>query len=152
MCIFTFIQTFQGNAPSIGGQYHKYKAAPHNGARRFGQCFDTSESMENAGILDVFPIFHTARLGQKIRRSPLSPPSGVAIRKIRADLSTIAPFHGIIRKIDCERGLTSCLSSRKRQPVVLVCWPMCERIEEYHIFIALRSLDFSGLSCVFGIY
>ena len=55
-----------------------FRAAPHNGARRFGQCFDTSESMENAGILDVFPIFHTARLGQKIRRSPLSPPSGVA--------------------------------------------------------------------------
>ena len=56
-----------------------FKAAPHNGARRFGQCFDTSESMENAGILDVFPIFHTARLGKKIRRSPLSPPSGVAL-------------------------------------------------------------------------
>ena len=36
--------------------------------------FDPSESMENAGILDVFLIFHTARLGQKIRRSPLSPP------------------------------------------------------------------------------
>ena len=34
---------------------------------------------KNAGILDVFPIFHTARLGQKIRRSPLSPPSGVAL-------------------------------------------------------------------------
>ncbi|MDD5863376.1 MAG: hypothetical protein PUD80_01895, partial [Firmicutes bacterium] len=32
--------------------------------------FDTSESMENAGILDVYPIFHTARLGQKIRQSP----------------------------------------------------------------------------------
>ena len=29
--------------------------------------FDPSESMENAGILDVFPIFHTVRLGQKIR-------------------------------------------------------------------------------------
>ena len=29
--------------------------------------FDPSESMENAGILCVFPIFHTARLGQKIR-------------------------------------------------------------------------------------
>src|SRR5574344_3099467 len=43
--------------------------------------FDTSESMENAGILDVFPIFHTARLGQKIRRSPLSPLCGVALNK-----------------------------------------------------------------------
>ena len=50
------------------------KATPHNGARRFGQCFDTSESMKNAGILDVFPIFHTARLGQKIRRSLQLPP------------------------------------------------------------------------------
>ena len=31
--------------------------------------FGTSESVENAGILDVFPIFHTARLGQKIHCS-----------------------------------------------------------------------------------
>ena len=44
------------------------------GARRFGQCFDPSDIMENAGILDVFPIFHTARLGHKIRRSPQLPP------------------------------------------------------------------------------
>ena len=42
--------------------------------------FGTSESMKNAGILDVFPIFHTARLGQKIRRSPLSPLCGVALK------------------------------------------------------------------------
>ena len=41
--------------------------------------FDTSESMKNAGILCVFPIFHTARLGQKIRRSPQFPPGGVAL-------------------------------------------------------------------------
>ena len=27
--------------------------------------FDTSESMKNVGILDVFPIFHTARLGKR---------------------------------------------------------------------------------------
>ena len=45
--------------------------------------FDPSESMENAGILDVFPIFHTARLGQKIRRSPQYPLCGVAIEKMR---------------------------------------------------------------------
>ena len=41
--------------------------------------FDPSESMKNAGILDVFPIFHTARLGQKIRRSPQCPLCGVAL-------------------------------------------------------------------------
>ena len=41
--------------------------------------FDPSESMENAGILDVFPIFHTARLGQKIHRSPQLPLCGVAL-------------------------------------------------------------------------
>ena len=41
--------------------------------------FDTSESMKNAGILDVFSIFHTARLGQKIRRSLQLPSSGVAL-------------------------------------------------------------------------
>ena len=38
------------------------------------------ESVEKAGILDVFPFFHTAQLGQKIRRKPQSPPSGVALR------------------------------------------------------------------------
>ena len=42
--------------------------------------FDTSESMKNWGILDVFPVFHTARLGQKIRRSPQFPLCGVALR------------------------------------------------------------------------
>ena len=41
--------------------------------------FGTSESMKNAEILDVFPIFHTARLGQKIRRSPQSSLCGVAL-------------------------------------------------------------------------
>ena len=41
--------------------------------------FDASESMKNAGILDVFPIFHTARLGQKIRRSLQLPLCGVAL-------------------------------------------------------------------------
>ena len=46
--------------------------------------FGTSESMKHAGILDVFPIFHTAQLGQKIRRSPQSPLGGVAL-----DLSRI---------------------------------------------------------------
>ena len=56
-----------------------FRAAPHNGARRFGQCFDPGESMENVGMLDVFPIFHTARLGQKIRRSPQLPLCGVAL-------------------------------------------------------------------------
>ena len=41
--------------------------------------FGASESMKNAGILDVFPIFHTAQLGQKIRRSPQLPLCGVAL-------------------------------------------------------------------------
>ena len=44
--------------------------------------FDPSESMENVGILDVFPIFHTARLGQKIRRSPQLPPKRCCPREI----------------------------------------------------------------------
>ena len=44
--------------------------------------FDPSESMENVGILDVFPIFHTARLGQKIRRSPQLPLCGVALYSV----------------------------------------------------------------------
>ena len=69
------------------------KAAPHNGARRFGQCFDTSESMENAGILDVFPIFHTARLGQKIRRNPQSPLRVAAFTIVLTkNLSTESPY------------------------------------------------------------
>ena len=43
--------------------------------------FVTIESMKNAGILDVFPIFRTARLGQKIRRSPQSPPKRCCLRE-----------------------------------------------------------------------
>ena len=54
--------------------------------------FDPSESMKNAGILDVFPVFHTARLGQKIHRSPQSPLCGVALRKRKK----FAHFFGII--------------------------------------------------------
>ena len=42
--------------------------------------FDTSENMKNAGILDVFPIFHTARLGQKIRRSLQLPPKRCCLK------------------------------------------------------------------------
>ena len=40
------------------------------------------ESVEKAGILDIFPFFHTAQLEQKIRRKPQSPPSGVALGKL----------------------------------------------------------------------
>ena len=32
--------------------------------------------------LDVFPIFHTARVGQKIRRSPQFPLCGVALEMV----------------------------------------------------------------------
>ena len=49
--------------------------------------FEPSESMENVGILDVFPIFHTARLGQKIRGSPQPPLCGAALRKRTVDFS-----------------------------------------------------------------
>ena len=41
--------------------------------------FAPRESVEKAGILDVFPFFHTAQLGQKIRRKPQSPLCGVAL-------------------------------------------------------------------------
>ena len=45
--------------------------------------FGSSESMKNAGILNVFPIFHTARLGQKIRRSPQRPLCGDALNSFQ---------------------------------------------------------------------
>ena len=53
---------------------NRIRATPHNGARRFDQYFDQSKSVENGGILDVFPIFHTARLGQMVCWSPQLPP------------------------------------------------------------------------------
>ena len=57
--------------------------------------FVSSESMKNAGILCVFPIFHTARLGQKIRRSPRLPLCGAALdlynRFFPFNLGMIAP-------------------------------------------------------------
>ena len=61
-----------------------------------------------------------------------------------------ALFHGIIPEIIHGGGLVLCPNSRKRSRVVLACLPMCERVEEYHIFTALRSSDFSGLSCILG--
>ena len=60
--------------------------------------FEPSESMENAGILDVFPIFHTARLGQKIRRSPQSSLFGVALNK--TDIAVLV--------MDAAEGLQDC--------------------------------------------
>ncbi len=35
--------------------------------RKAVRDFGSPESMENMGILDVFPVFHTAPVGQKIR-------------------------------------------------------------------------------------
>ena len=61
--------------------------------------FDPSEGIENAGILDVFPIFHTARLGQKIRRSPQLPPKRCCLKTIHTLLiSKLRPdsFHNIL--------------------------------------------------------
>src|SRR5574344_874118 len=66
--------------------------------------FGTSESMKNAGILDVFPIFHTARLGQKIRRSPQFPLCGVALALFKLCLS----FLWVVAS-----GIFSCYTVRK---------------------------------------
>ena len=53
---------------------------------------------EKWGILDVFPIFHTARLGQKIRRSPQSSLCGVALNK--TDIAVLV--------MDAAEGLQDC--------------------------------------------
>ena len=53
---------------------------------------------EKWGILDVFPIFHTARLGQKIRRSPQSSLCGVALNK--TDIAVLV--------VDAAEGLQDC--------------------------------------------
>lgn len=41
---------------------------------------------------------------------------------------------------------------KEKSRVVLVCSLMCVPIDENHIIIALRSWNFSGLSCILGIY
>ena len=46
--------------------------------------FDTSESMKNAGILDVFPIFCTARLGAKDPPKPAVPMVRCCLRNYKA--------------------------------------------------------------------
>ena len=54
--------------------------------------FGPAESSENAGILCVFPIFRTVRMGQKTRRSPQFPLCGVALTAIltlHSPLSTL---------------------------------------------------------------
>ena len=53
---------------------------------------------EKWGILDVFPIFHTARLGQKIRRSPQSSLCGAALNK--TDIAVLV--------VDAAEGLQDC--------------------------------------------
>ena len=62
------------------------------------------------------------------------------------------PSHGIMALHFHGRGLIPCLNNRIRYLVVLVCWPMCEWVEENHIFTALRSLNFSGLFAFLGKY
>ena len=63
--------------------------------------FDPSEGIENAGILDVFPIFHTARLGQKIHRSPQLPLCGVALGKSIITPSFVSTKSPKIRSSNC---------------------------------------------------
>ena len=43
------------------------KATPHNSARTGGKGFFLSRKFENRGILGVFPVFQTARMGEKTR-------------------------------------------------------------------------------------
>ena len=42
--------------------------------------------------------------------------------------------------------------NRKKRHVVLLYWPVCERVEEYHIFTAVRSWDFSRLFTFYCIF
>ena len=60
--------------------------------------FVPRESVEKAGILDVFPFFHTAQLGQKIRRKSKSPPSGVALIQMYPLLLLGAEFMALCNK------------------------------------------------------
>jgi hypothetical protein len=43
--------------------------------------FVPNESLENLGILDVFQVFQTAQLGQKIRQQPQTIYSAVTLRE-----------------------------------------------------------------------
>ena len=66
--------------------------------------------MENAGILDVFPIFHAARLGQKIRRSPQLPLCGVAlIKTVRTNLLFMSSVYS------AEKGIPASIGVKMRQ-------------------------------------
>ena len=98
--------------------------------------FVPRESVEKAGILDVFPFFHTAQLGQKIRRKPQSPPSGVALY-----------LHEEI--VRCPPGVAS---THKRSPcdnhfpgqrkVTFLLWPPASSIE-YQRYTIVRWSEIS---------
>ena len=79
--VFIILQSFPGSVKAHFASICVRFIGQHRimGQGDSARDFDTSESMKNAGILDVFPIFHTARLGQKIRRSLQLPLCGVAI-------------------------------------------------------------------------
>ena len=50
------------------------------GQRDSVRDFGPAESSENAGILCVFPVFRTVRMGQKTRRSPRLPPKRCCLK------------------------------------------------------------------------
>ena len=77
-----------GKDRKVSPVMQKILRVPHGGFLRqhriMGQELSTrdfapGESWESAGILDVFPTFQTARVGQKIRRRPQLPLCGVAL-------------------------------------------------------------------------
>ncbi len=59
--------------PSLLGHHRTIRQ--ENSAR----CFGTGQRLKNAAILDVFQVFQTAILGQKIRRRPQTQLRGVAL-------------------------------------------------------------------------
>ena len=55
--------------------------------------FVSNESLENLGILDVFQVFQTAQLGQKIRQQPQTIYSAVTLREQENDSSLSGRFY-----------------------------------------------------------
>ena len=61
----SILKLLEINSKKMSLKRKRFKASPHNGARRFGQCFDPSESIKNAGIVVCISHFSYCTIGAK---------------------------------------------------------------------------------------
>ena len=80
--------------------------------------FPSAESLENRGILGVFPVFQTARMGKKTRHRPQTQLCGVAFKLDSLGVHLLRPVRPIHIAWEDVR-FTGCLTMRKPLPGIM---------------------------------